>query len=52
MRKSIATVSLGGTLTEKLEAIAHADFDEISEPDLLSYEGTAREIAGTPRISV
>jgi 4-hydroxyphenylpyruvate dioxygenase len=46
MRKSIATVSLGGKLTEKLEAIAAAGFDgvEIFEPNLLSYEGTAREI--------
>ncbi|PZG15431.1 bifunctional sugar phosphate isomerase/epimerase/4-hydroxyphenylpyruvate dioxygenase family protein [Nonomuraea aridisoli] len=37
MRKSIATVSVSGTLTEKLEAIAAAGFDgvEIFENDLL-----------------
>ncbi|MFD0664283.1 sugar phosphate isomerase/epimerase and 4-hydroxyphenylpyruvate domain-containing protein [Thermocatellispora tengchongensis] len=37
MRKSIATVSVSGTLTEKLEAIAAAGFDgvEIFESDLL-----------------
>ena len=47
MKKSIATVSLGGKLTDKLEAIAAAGFEsiEIFEPNLLSYEGTAREIA-------
>ena len=46
MRKSIATVSLGGKLTDKLEAIAAAGFDgvEIFEPNLLSYQGAAREI--------
>ncbi|TMR97207.1 bifunctional sugar phosphate isomerase/epimerase/4-hydroxyphenylpyruvate dioxygenase family protein [Nonomuraea basaltis] len=38
MRKSIATVSVSGTLTEKLEAIAAAGFDgvEIFENDLLA----------------
>jgi 4-hydroxyphenylpyruvate dioxygenase len=47
MKKSIATVSLGGKLTDKLEAIAAAGFEsiEIFEPNLLSYEGTPREIA-------
>ena len=37
MRKAIATVSLSGTLIEKLEAIAAARFDgvEIFENDLL-----------------
>jgi 4-hydroxyphenylpyruvate dioxygenase len=46
VRKSIATVSLGGTLTDKLDAIAAAHFDgvEIFEPNLRSYSGTAREI--------
>jgi len=47
MRKSIASVSLSGTLIDKLEAIAAAGFDgvEIFEPNLLAHEGTAREVA-------
>lgn len=46
MRKSIATVSLSGKLTDKLDAIAAAHFDgvEIFEPNLRSHDGTAREI--------
>jgi 4-hydroxyphenylpyruvate dioxygenase len=46
VRKSIATVSLGGKLPDKLDAIAAAHFDgvEIFEPNLRSYAGTAREI--------
>jgi 4-hydroxyphenylpyruvate dioxygenase len=38
MRKSIATVSVSGTLTEKLAAIAAAGFDgvELFENDLLT----------------
>lgn len=46
MQRSIATVSLGGTLPEKLEAIAAAGFDgvEIFENDLLSYDGSPRQV--------
>ncbi|RWG90707.1 sugar phosphate isomerase/epimerase and 4-hydroxyphenylpyruvate domain-containing protein [Mesorhizobium sp.] len=46
MRKSIATVSLSGTLIEKLEAIAAAGFDgvEIFENDLLFYNGPVRDV--------
>ena len=46
MRRSIATVSLSGSLKEKIEAIAAAHFDavEIFENDLLFYEGSAAEI--------
>ncbi|MBP2228410.1 4-hydroxyphenylpyruvate dioxygenase [Azospirillum agricola] len=46
MRRSIATVSLSGTLPEKLEAIAAARFDgvEIFEPDLTGHHGRPREI--------
>ncbi|HVN34999.1 MAG TPA: sugar phosphate isomerase/epimerase family protein [Casimicrobiaceae bacterium] len=46
MKKSIATVALGGTLPEKLEAAAAAYFDgvEVYEPNLRSYEGTARDV--------
>ncbi|MBJ9973960.1 bifunctional sugar phosphate isomerase/epimerase/4-hydroxyphenylpyruvate dioxygenase family protein [Pseudomonas sp. S75] len=46
MQRSIATVSLSGTLAEKLEAIAAAGFDgvEIFENDLLHYPGSPREI--------
>lgn len=48
MRRSIATVSLSGTLTEKLEAAAAARFDavEIFENDLLFYDGTPRQVRG------
>ena len=47
MRHSIATVSLSGTLQEKLEAIAAARFDgvEIFENDLLFSEDTPRQVA-------
>ena len=46
MQRSIATVSLSGTLPEKLEAIAAAGFDgvEIFENDLLYYDGTPTEV--------
>ncbi|MDR8017101.1 3-dehydroshikimate dehydratase QuiC [Ectopseudomonas guguanensis] len=46
MQRSIATVSLSGTLPEKLEAIAAAGFDgvEIFENDLLYYDGSPSEI--------
>lgn len=46
MRRSIATVSLSGTLPEKLEAIAAAGFEavEIFENDLLYYTGSARSV--------
>jgi 4-hydroxyphenylpyruvate dioxygenase len=53
MRKSIATVSLGGKLTDKLEAIAAAGFDgvEIFEPNLLRTRAPHGRSAGTPPIS-
>ncbi|KIQ02167.1 MULTISPECIES: 3-dehydroshikimate dehydratase QuiC [Pseudomonas] len=46
MHRSIATVSLSGTLPEKLEAVAAAGFDgvEIFENDLLYYAGSPRDI--------
>ena len=46
MRRSIATVSLSGTLRQKLEAIAAARFDgiELFEPDFISFTGSAREL--------
>ncbi len=42
MKTSIATVSLSGTLSEKLDAIAAAKFDavEIFENDLITFNGT------------
>ncbi len=42
MRKSIASVSISGTLEEKLEAIAAAGFQgvEIFEPDLIGHTGS------------
>jgi 4-hydroxyphenylpyruvate dioxygenase len=46
MLRSIATVSLGGTLMEKLTAIAAAGFDgvEIFENDLLYFDGSPRDV--------
>ena len=46
MELAIATVCLSGTLDEKLQAIAKANFKavEIFENDLLSYAGTPAEI--------
>jgi 4-hydroxyphenylpyruvate dioxygenase len=46
MLRSIATVSLGGTLVEKLNAIAAAGFDgvEIFENDLLYFDGPPAEV--------
>ena len=46
-KRSIATVSLSGTLDEKLQAIADAGFDavEIFENDLLAFDRTPREVA-------
>jgi 4-hydroxyphenylpyruvate dioxygenase len=46
VQTAIATVSLSGTLNEKLEAIAKAQFRgvEIFENDLLSFNGTPTEI--------
>jgi 4-hydroxyphenylpyruvate dioxygenase len=47
MKTSIATVCLSGDLSEKLQAIAGAGFRgvEISESDLISYNGTPADIA-------
>ena len=44
---SIATVSLSGSLDEKLRAIAAAGFDavEIFENDLLSFNGSPRDVS-------
>jgi 4-hydroxyphenylpyruvate dioxygenase len=46
VRRSIATVSLSGTLQEKLLAIAAARFDgfELFENDLLFFDGSARDV--------
>ncbi|GGL69027.1 bifunctional sugar phosphate isomerase/epimerase/4-hydroxyphenylpyruvate dioxygenase family protein [Wenxinia marina] len=46
MRTSIATVSISGTLTEKLAAIAAAGFDgvEIFEQDFIAHDGGPREV--------
>ena len=46
MQTSIATVSLSGSLSEKLEAIAAAKFDavEIFENDLVTFNGTPAEV--------
>lgn len=46
LAKSIATVSLSGTLSEKLEAAAAIGFDavEIFENDLLTYDGSPEDV--------
>ena len=46
MRRAIATVSMSGTLRDKLEAIAAARFDaiELFEPDFIGFPGSAREL--------
>ena len=46
MKTAIATVSISGTLPEKLEAIAAAGFDgvEIFEQDFIAHDGGAREV--------
>jgi 4-hydroxyphenylpyruvate dioxygenase len=48
---SIATVSLSGSLDEKLRAIAAAGFDtvEIFENDLLSFSGSPRDVGNLCR---
>lgn len=49
--KSIATVSLSGTLPEKLEAAAAIGFDgvEIFEHDLLTYDGSPADVRSIAR---
>jgi 4-hydroxyphenylpyruvate dioxygenase len=46
MHRSIATVSMSGTLAEKLDAIAAARFDgiELFENDFVNFAGSAREL--------
>ena len=46
MKTSIATVSISGSLPEKLEAIAAAGFDgiEIFEQDFIAHDGNPREV--------
>ncbi|RZL63343.1 MAG: sugar phosphate isomerase/epimerase and 4-hydroxyphenylpyruvate domain-containing protein [Variovorax sp.] len=47
MHRSIATVSLSGTLRQKLEAIAAAGFDgfELFEADFINFNGSAVELS-------
>jgi 4-hydroxyphenylpyruvate dioxygenase len=46
VRRSIATVSLSGTLRQKLEAAAAARFDavELFESDFINFNGSAKEL--------
>jgi len=46
MHRSVATVSMSGTLAEKLEAIAAARFDgiELFEPDFIHNARGAKEV--------
>ncbi|QNK66339.1 bifunctional sugar phosphate isomerase/epimerase/4-hydroxyphenylpyruvate dioxygenase family protein [Variovorax sp. PAMC26660] len=48
MHRSIATVSLSGTLRQKLEAVSAAGFDgiELFEADFINFKGTAAELRG------
>ena len=45
MKTSIATVSISGTLDEKLEAIAAAGYDgiELFEQDFIAFDGSPRD---------
>ena len=45
MRRAIATVSMSGTLRDKLDAVAAAGFDavELFEPDFIGFLGSPRE---------
>jgi len=51
MRTSIATVSLGGSLREKLEAAAATGFEgvEIFETDILAHDGPPSEVGAMVR---
>jgi len=51
MKTSIATVSISGSLPEKLEAIAAAGFDgiEIFEQDFITHDGTPRDVGNLVR---
>jgi 4-hydroxyphenylpyruvate dioxygenase len=46
MHRSIATVSISGTLRQKMEAVAAARFDgiELFENDFINYNGSASEL--------
>ncbi|MCU5775594.1 sugar phosphate isomerase/epimerase [Erwiniaceae bacterium BAC15a-03b] len=46
MQRCIATISISGTLEQKLEEIAAAGFDsiELFEPDLTGFPGAARQL--------
>jgi len=47
MKTYIASVSLSGTLREKIEAAASAGFSgiEVFENDLLTFDGTAQDVS-------
>ena len=50
MRNGIATVSLGGTLRDKLSAIAEAGFEgvELFETDIIAHDGPPAPLELTP----
>ena len=52
LAKSIATVSLAGTLADKLETAAAIGFDgvEIFENDLLTFNGAPHEVRSNPDV--
>lgn len=47
MKTSVATVSIPGTLPDKISAIAAAGFDgvEVFEQDFITYNGTTKDVA-------
>ncbi|AXI47535.1 3-keto-5-aminohexanoate cleavage protein [Sulfitobacter sp. SK012] len=51
MKTSIATVSISGSLPEKLEAIAAAGYDgiEIFEQDFITHDGSSRDVGNLIR---
>lgn len=51
MKTSIATVSISGSLAEKLEAIASAGYDgiEIFEQDFIAHDGSPRDVGNMVR---
>ncbi|GKY86519.1 bifunctional sugar phosphate isomerase/epimerase/4-hydroxyphenylpyruvate dioxygenase family protein [Sinisalibacter aestuarii] len=51
MKTSIATVSVSGSLVEKLEAIAAAGYDgiEIFEQDFIAFDGSPRDVGNMVR---
>ena len=54
MKTAIATVSISGNFTEKLDAIATAGFDglEIFEQDFIAHDGNPRDVGDLIRSKI